>query len=88
MFHVTILGVLVDGLITQGVLNDKKVENPCYRPIRSLTSVYCKTLERIVVDGLTEYLNSDGILSTDQFGFRSGRSTEDQLLLTYNSITS
>ena len=58
-----------------------------YRPI-SLTSVCCKTLERIVVAGLTEYLDNNDLLSIDQFGFRSGRSTEDQLLLTYNSITS
>ena len=58
-----------------------------YRPI-SLTSVCCKTLERIIVDGLTEYLQVNNLLSQDQFDFRSGRSTEDQLLLVYNNVTS
>ena len=40
------------------------------------------------MDGLTEYLQVNNLLSQDQFGFRSGRSTEDQLLLVYNNVTS
>ena len=33
------------------------------------------------------YLESNKILSSHQFGFRQNRSTDDQLLLTYNDVT-
>ena len=56
-----------------------------YRPV-SLTSVCCKSLERIIVSHLMHYLEQNNILSQNQFGFRRGRSTEDQLLLTYGEI--
>jgi hypothetical protein len=56
-----------------------------YRPV-SLTSVCCKSMERIVVDQLVDYLEYNNILSCHQFGFRKGRSTEDQLLLTYSDV--
>ena len=58
-----------------------------YRPI-SLTSVPCKMLERLVVEHLTLYLEENDMLSADQFGFRSGRAVDDQLLRTYNSVSS
>ena len=57
-----------------------------YRPI-SLTSVCCKTMERIVCSHLRAYLESNHLLSDNQFGFRTGRSTSDQLLLVYNSVS-
>ena len=57
-----------------------------YRPI-SLTSVCCKSLERIVASSLMSFLETNLLLSPDQFGFRSGRSVEDQLLLVYNDIS-
>ena len=57
-----------------------------YRPI-SLTSVTCKCLERLIARHLTSYLEDNNILSDHQFGFRSGRSTMDQLLLVYNDVT-
>ena len=57
-----------------------------YRPI-SLTSVPCKILERAIVKNITAYLEDNHILSPNQFGFRAGHSTVDQLLLTYNDIT-
>ena len=57
-----------------------------YRPI-SITSVCCKTLERIIVSHLNEYLDTNLIISEKQFGFRRGKSTIDQLILTYDEIT-
>lgn len=50
-----------------------------YRP-DSLTSIVCKTLERIIRDELTEYLEKNSLLSRDQHGFRAGRSCASQLL--------
>ena len=57
-----------------------------YRPI-SLTSVPCKVLERLVAQHITQYLDSNNIISEQQFGFRAGHSTVDQLILTYNDIS-
>ena len=56
-----------------------------YRPI-SLTSVCSKSLERILSQHIVTYLNDNSILSNQQYGFRSGMSTEDQLILTYGTI--
>ena len=58
-----------------------------YRPI-SLTSVCCKTLERIIAKELYEFLEFNRILSAEQFGFRQGRTVDDQLLLVYDDVTS
>ena len=57
-----------------------------YRPV-SLTSVTCKVMEKAVVSHLTEFISENSLLSEHQFGFRSGHSTVDQLLATYNDIT-
>ena len=57
-----------------------------YRPI-SLTAVTCKCLERLICQQLTGYLEENSILSDHQFGFRAGRSTQDQLLLVYDDVT-
>lgn len=56
-----------------------------YRPV-SLTSVCCKSMERIVASKLADYLEENDILSSHQYGFRRNRSTEDQLLLTYDDV--
>ena len=40
-----------------------------YRPI-SLTSVCCKSLERIIASSLVEFLETNQLLSEDQFGFQ------------------
>ena len=57
-----------------------------YRPI-STTSVCAKTFERILCEDLTFYLESNSILSSNQFGFRANRSTMDQLLLVYDNVS-
>ena len=56
-----------------------------YRAV-SLTSVPCKVAERLVVGHIMSFLDSNSVLSPNQFGFRAGRSTEDQLLLFYNDV--
>ena len=65
-------------------------ENPSdspssYRPI-SLTSCTFKLFERVVLGRLTYFLEQQDILSPVQAGFRSGRSTIDQVLLLSQSI--
>ena len=57
-----------------------------YRPV-SLTSVPCKTLERVIAKELSSFFTENNILTEEQFGFRPGRSTEDQLIITYDEIT-
>ena len=57
-----------------------------YRPV-SLTSVCVKSLERIICKFMYDYASDNDLLTKDQFGFRAGHSTEDQLLLTYNEIS-
>ena len=50
-----------------------------YRPV-SLTSVLSKCYEHILCSSIMRHLEERGILTEDQHGFRSGRSTETQLL--------
>ena len=57
-----------------------------YRPI-SLTSIPGKLLEKTVYECLMNYFTENSILIDNQFGFRSKRSTVDQLLHTYETIT-
>ena len=57
-----------------------------YRPV-SLTSVPCKLLEKLLVNHISEYLEDNHLLSDHQYGFRSKYSTVDQLISTYNDIT-
>jgi len=50
-----------------------------YRPI-SLTACLGKILEKIIADRLTYILESRGLLTDNQAGFRQGRCTTDQIL--------
>ena len=56
-----------------------------YRPV-SVTSAPCKVAERVLSNHVVTYLEDHGLLTERQFGFRKGRSAEDQLLLTYGKI--
>lgn len=60
-----------------------KKGDPClvsnFRPI-SLLSIFSKILERCIKSRLVKYLDENGILSDLQFGFRSGRDTNDAVL--------
>ena len=69
------------------IYKDKSRFDPLnYRPV-SLTSLVCKTLERAIARHLTAYLDEHNMLSQQQYGFRSGYSTVDQLISTYNDIS-
>lgn len=57
-----------------------------YRPISVLTTL-SKIFEKILNKRLLSYINKNNILSFNQFGFRSGKSTEDAVLkLTENIL--
>ena len=55
------------------------VEPNNYRPI-ALTSCLCKTLERMINKRVTWFLESNNHISRFQSGFRSDRSTTDNLV--------
>ena len=57
-----------------------------FRPI-SLTSCVLKLFERIILSRLLFFLESNSILSPRQAGFRPGRSTLDQILYLFQSIS-
>ena len=63
----------------------KKSDPLNYWPV-SLMSVCCKVMERLIHHHVMTYLNEHSLLSDKQFGFRAGRSTEDQLLLAYANV--
>ena len=50
-----------------------------YRPI-SLTSVIGKVMEKLLVNSMMLFLQSNHVISKNQFGFMSRRSTCSQLL--------
>lgn len=58
-----------------------------YRPV-SLTSVFCKCLERIVRRHMSQHLTENGLLSPVQHGFVSGRSCLTNLLSFLDEVTS
>lgn len=56
-----------------------------YRPIAVLTT-FSKILEKILSKRLLNYLNSQDIIARNQYGFRSGKSTEDAVLELTNTV--
>ncbi|GFV26052.1 probable RNA-directed DNA polymerase from transposon BS [Trichonephila clavipes] len=60
--------------------SSKKASYPdSFRPI-ALTNFSCKFMEKIILERLTYYLNSNDLLSIEQYGFKRGHSTADQIL--------
>ncbi len=57
-----------------------------YRPI-SLLSSFSKILEKIVANRLCNYLETNNLLSTSQFGFRPGHSTVHPMTLFANHVS-
>ena len=57
---------------------DKKLASN-YRPV-SLTSVVCKTMEKLIRKKIVDHMKKYNLFSDKQFGFISGRSTVLQLL--------
>ena len=51
------------------------------RPI-SLANIWYKILDKLLTRRLTNHIESEGILSEPQYGFRKGRSTTDHMLTT------
>ena len=56
-----------------------------YRPV-SLTSIVCKIMEHVVCSHIWKHLDTLGILSPYQHGFRKGHSCETQLTLTMHHL--
>lgn len=50
-----------------------------FRPV-SVTSVGCRTMERIVMDRLIAHLEANELLPANQHGFRANHSVSDALL--------
>ena len=59
----------ITALFKSGIKNDPSN----YRPV-SLTSVLCKTLERLIRDEITDHLSAEGLIHRSQHGFTHGRS--------------
>ncbi|KAK3108052.1 hypothetical protein FSP39_000221 [Pinctada imbricata] len=58
-----------------------------YRPI-SLTSLACKTMEKLLRDQLVKHMNSNKLFTEHQHGFRSGYSCATQLIGVLDNWTS
>ena len=68
-----------DAEVTPIFKKGSKSDPANYRPV-SLTVIAGKLMERIVKDALMDYVEKNGHLSEAQHGFRSGRSTQTNLI--------
>lgn len=64
--------------------DDTKIQN--YRPI-SLLSHVSKVVEKVIKSRIIGFLTKNKLLVNEQFGFRGGHSTTDQLMRLVNHIT-
>ena len=65
----------------------EKYDAANYRPV-SLTCIYCKTLEHIIVSNINKHLAFESILADCQHGFRSQRSCKTQLVQFFHDLVS
>ena len=63
-----------------------KSEPGNYRPV-SLTNIVGKLMERIVKNEMTQFIESNKLLSESQHGFRSGRSVTTNMTAFFNQTT-
>ena len=45
-------------------------------------------MEKLLAGHIVDYLERFGLITSNQFGFKMGRSTDDQLLLAYSDVVS
>ena len=57
-----------------------------YRPI-SCTSIFCKLMERVIANEISQYLDRSNLLNSAQHGFLRGKSTTTNLLETVSEWT-
>ena len=72
---------------SRSLRKEKKYDAVNYRPV-SLTCIYCKTIEHVLVSKINKHLALDSILADCQHGFRSRRSFETQLVQFVHDIIS
>ena len=75
-----------DGDITPLFKDDDRHKASNYRPV-TLTSVLCRTMERIIKQQVMEFLIDNNTLSKDQHGFLNRRSCLSNLLVSLEEIT-
>ena len=79
------VGLLPDEWKHADITQGSKSLRENYRPI-SLTSIACKTGEKIVFDRMIKFWREIDLTNNNQFGFLRGRSTATQLLSTFNDL--
>ena len=83
----TIPDYLKNQLITPVFKKGSKFQPVNYRPI-ALTSNIIKIFERVIRSQLVEYLETNQLITNNQYGFRKGRSCVSELLAHYEDILS
>ena len=79
-------GMWKDAKVTPIFKRGSRADVGNYRPI-SLTSICCKTMEKLVRDSVLQHMVVNNFLSDNQHGFVHGRSCTTQLLKVIDKIT-